>query len=206
MNRNGHPNIELTHPLQQLFILHQSWQSENYGRLVHDRYFPYPDRRSAPSLEPTYHRAHHIGSYMEKRELHGTTPHQSLRNPFTCTNHVFLSCRLLREVPNARGYGWIGRRLTTSCFRLYNPEPELGLIEAPLPTVNTTDDLMNPPEPNLLEQLIKTKMKRGVGKAVIVPRSNETYGHGTYIEASIWKDELALLLAAVDDAKSNCTL
>jgi homoserine O-acetyltransferase len=77
----------------------------------------------------------------------------------------------------------------------YNAEPGLELIEAPLTAVNTADDLMNPPEPEILQWSV-AKMKQGVGKAVVIPLSNETYGHGTYIKASVWKNELEMLLAA----------
>ncbi|CAI6234434.1 unnamed protein product [Periconia digitata] len=77
----------------------------------------------------------------------------------------------------------------------YNAEPGLRLIEAPLTAVNTADDLMNPPEPQILQWSV-AKMKRGVGKAVVIPVSNETFGHGTYIKASVWKNELEMLLAA----------
>lgn len=77
----------------------------------------------------------------------------------------------------------------------YNPEPDLGLIQAPLTAVNTADDLMNPPELEILEHAVQRQMRRGVGKAVIVPRSNETVGHASYIKATLWKDELQLLLS-----------
>ena len=75
----------------------------------------------------------------------------------------------------------------------YDPEPHLKKIKAPLTAVNTADDLMNP-DIGILENGVK-KMQRGLGKAVIIPASNETYGHGTYIKAKLWTDELQKLLS-----------
>jgi homoserine O-acetyltransferase len=77
---------------------------------------------------------------------------------------------------------------------LYDPEPGLGLIEAPLTAVNTADDLMNPAELGILERTVERQMRRGLGKAVVVPASNETFGHGSYIKAKLWERELELFL------------
>ncbi|KAF2265865.1 hypothetical protein CC78DRAFT_531983 [Lojkania enalia] len=77
----------------------------------------------------------------------------------------------------------------------YNPEPSLHLIQASLTAVNTADDLMNPPELGILEHAIQHKMRPGLGKAVVVPLSNETIGHGSYIKAKLWEDELQMLLS-----------
>jgi homoserine O-acetyltransferase len=76
----------------------------------------------------------------------------------------------------------------------YDPEPELEKIRVPLTAVNTADDLMNPPQLGILEKLVHDRMVRGLGRAVVVPTSNATFGHGSYIKASLWVDELASLL------------
>ncbi len=73
----------------------------------------------------------------------------------------------------------------------YNPAPELGKIQAPLLAINFEDDLINPPELGILEREIK-KVSRG--KAIVIPRSDRTRGHGTHTLAAVWKDHLALLL------------
>jgi homoserine O-acetyltransferase len=78
----------------------------------------------------------------------------------------------------------------------YDPEPDLQNIRVPLTAVNTADDLMNPPQLGILERAVEDGMRRGLGKAVIVPASNSTYGHGSYIKASLWIDELKKLLDA----------
>lgn len=77
----------------------------------------------------------------------------------------------------------------------YDPSGALAQIKAPLTAVNTEDDMMNPPGLGILEDAIANRMTPGVGKAYIVPTSNETYGHASYIKASLWEDELLQLLA-----------
>ena len=83
----------------------------------------------------------------------------------------------------------------------YDPEAKLGLIKAPLTAVNTADDLMNPPELRILERAVQEQMAEGVGKAVVVPTSNETYGHLSYIKAALWNDELEQLLSKTDKGR-----
>jgi homoserine O-acetyltransferase len=73
----------------------------------------------------------------------------------------------------------------------YDPGPGLERIRAPLYAVNSADDLINPPELHILEREIK-RVKRG--KAVVIPMSSETRGHGTHTVAKVWKQYLAELL------------
>jgi homoserine O-acetyltransferase len=75
--------------------------------------------------------------------------------------------------------------------RDYDPGPELNKIRAPLLAVNSADDLINPPELGILEREIKRVPK---GRAVIVPMSPETRGHGTHTIAPVWKKYLDELL------------
>jgi homoserine O-acetyltransferase/O-succinyltransferase len=74
----------------------------------------------------------------------------------------------------------------------YDPAPKLGSIQAPLLAVNSADDLINPPELGILESQI-SKVKRG--RAIVVPLSDRTRGHGTHTLAAVWKQYLAELLA-----------
>ena len=76
--------------------------------------------------------------------------------------------------------------------RDYDPAPGLGRIEAPLLALNTADDLINPPELGLLEREIKRLAR---GRAVVLPLSEKTRGHGSHTLAALWKDELVRLLA-----------
>lgn len=73
----------------------------------------------------------------------------------------------------------------------YDPHPDLEKISAPLLAVNSADDLINPPELGILEHEI-TRVKRG--RALVLPFSPDTRGHGTHTFAKLWKDELAALL------------
>ena len=73
----------------------------------------------------------------------------------------------------------------------YDPGPNLEKIRAPLLAINSADDLINPPELGILEREIKRVPK---GRAVIIPLSDETRGHGSHTVAALWKDELLKLL------------
>jgi len=74
----------------------------------------------------------------------------------------------------------------------YDPGPALEKIRAPLLAVNSEDDLINPPELGILEREIKRVPH---GSAVVIPRSEQTRGHGTHTLAAVWKDQLVRLLA-----------
>jgi homoserine O-acetyltransferase len=75
----------------------------------------------------------------------------------------------------------------------YDPGPGLGRITAPLVAVNFADDLVNPPELGILERET-ARVPRG--RAVVIPFSEQTRGHGSHTIASLWKHLLAELLAA----------
>jgi homoserine O-acetyltransferase len=73
----------------------------------------------------------------------------------------------------------------------YDPRPVLDKITSPLVAVNSADDQVNPPELGILEEGIK-KVKRG--RAVVLPISEETRGHGSHTKAVLWRGELVRLL------------
>jgi len=75
--------------------------------------------------------------------------------------------------------------------RDYTPGPDLEKIKAPLLAINSADDLINPPELKILETEIK-RVKNG--RAIVIPLSDRTQGHGTHTLAALWKDNLAELL------------
>jgi len=75
--------------------------------------------------------------------------------------------------------------------RDYDPGPNLEKIRAPLLAINSADDLINPPELGILEREIKRVPH---GRAVLIPLSEKTRGHGSHTMAALWKDELAKLL------------
>jgi homoserine O-acetyltransferase len=73
----------------------------------------------------------------------------------------------------------------------YDPGPNLEKIRAPLLAINSADDLINPPELGILEREIK---RVPGGRAVVMPLSDKTRGHGSHTVAALWKDELVKLL------------
>ena len=73
----------------------------------------------------------------------------------------------------------------------YDPGPDLEKIRAPLVAVNSADDLINPPELGILEREVKRVPN---GRAVIVPLSPDTRGHGTHTIAAVWRSYLEELL------------
>ena len=75
--------------------------------------------------------------------------------------------------------------------RDYDPGPNLEKIRAPLLAINSADDLINPPELGILEREIKRVPH---GRAIVIPLSDKTRGHGSHTIAALWKDQLEALL------------
>jgi homoserine O-acetyltransferase/O-succinyltransferase len=73
----------------------------------------------------------------------------------------------------------------------YDPGPGLERITAPLMAINSADDLVNPPELRILEREI-TRVPQG--RAVVIPYSDQTHGHGSHTYAVLWKQYLLELL------------
>jgi homoserine O-acetyltransferase len=73
----------------------------------------------------------------------------------------------------------------------YDPGPNLEKIQAPLYAVNSADDLINPPELKILEREIRRVPN---GRAVVIPYSEQTHGHGSHTYAVLWKGYLEELL------------
>jgi homoserine O-acetyltransferase/O-succinyltransferase len=79
------------------------------------------------------------------------------------------------------------------CSFDYDPKPGLERIVAPLVAINSADDIINPPELGVLEREMPRVRH---GKAILLPLSAETVGHGSHTKAVLWKAHLAELLAA----------
>jgi homoserine O-acetyltransferase/O-succinyltransferase len=75
--------------------------------------------------------------------------------------------------------------------RDYDPGPHLEKIRAHLYAVNSEDDFIDPPELGILQREIRRVPK---GRAVVIPLSPETRGHGSHTFAVLWKQYLAELL------------
>jgi homoserine O-acetyltransferase/O-succinyltransferase len=79
----------------------------------------------------------------------------------------------------------------------YDPGPNLEKIRAPLLAINSADDLINPPELGILEREIKRVPH---GRAVVIPMSDKTRGHGSHTIARLWKDQLLELLRETEQS------
>ena len=74
----------------------------------------------------------------------------------------------------------------------YDPGAELAKIQAPLLAINFADDLINPPELGVLENDIKRVPH---GRAIVIPMSEYSRGHGTHTLAAVWQHYLAEFLS-----------
>ncbi|MDB6036645.1 MAG: alpha/beta hydrolase fold family protein [Verrucomicrobiales bacterium] len=79
--------------------------------------------------------------------------------------------------------------------RDYDPGPGLEKIAAPLLAINSADDLINPPELGILEREIK-RVKHG--KAIVLPLSDQTVGHGSHTKAVLWEKQVEEFLKATE--------
>ena len=107
--------------------------------------------------------------------------------------------RLLAEAALAKTEARLAASLDANDFiyqfdasRDYNPQPHLTQIKAPLFAINSADDQVNPPELAILEQEIKKVPK---GRYILLPISDQTTGHGTHSNPTIWGQYLKELLA-----------
>ncbi|WP_426061370.1 alpha/beta fold hydrolase [Hymenobacter sp. B1770] len=79
--------------------------------------------------------------------------------------------------------------------RNYNPAPHLASIKAPLFAINSADDQVNPPELGILETEIKKVPK---GRYILLPITDQTTGHGTHSNPTIWGSYLQELLTMTE--------
>ena len=75
--------------------------------------------------------------------------------------------------------------------RSYDPSPQLEKIKAPVMWINSGDDFINPPELGIAEREVK-RLK--YGRFILIPASEQTFGHGTHTHAALWKEHLVELL------------
>jgi homoserine O-acetyltransferase len=73
----------------------------------------------------------------------------------------------------------------------YDPSAGLEKIKATVLVINSADDERNPPELGVLEKALP-RIKNA--KALIIPGSPDTLGHGTTGNARFWKKEVSDLL------------
>ncbi|MBI3715044.1 MAG: alpha/beta fold hydrolase [Betaproteobacteria bacterium] len=75
--------------------------------------------------------------------------------------------------------------------RNYDPSAKLESIRVPVMYINSADDFINPPELGIAERETKRMPK---ARFVLLPASEQTYGHGTHTRAAVWQDYLKELL------------
>ncbi len=102
---------------------------------------------------------------------------------------AFLEARIQRYASNMDANDLIYQ---FDSSREYDPSPHLEKIAAPLLAINSADDQVNPPELGILEREIKRVPR---GRAVVLPITNRTRGHGTHSIPAIWGPYLNELLA-----------
>jgi homoserine O-acetyltransferase len=78
-----------------------------------------------------------------------------------------------------------------SASRNYDPSPGLDKLTIPVMWINSADDFINPPELGIAEREVK-RLKSG--HFVLLPASDQTYGHGTHTHAALWQQYLKELL------------
>ena len=84
--------------------------------------------------------------------------------------------------------------------RSYNPAPNLEKITAAVLAINSADDVVNPPELGLMENLMP-RVKRG--RYVLIPTSDQTRGHGTHSLPAIWGGYLRQFLSELTPIESQ---
>ncbi len=77
--------------------------------------------------------------------------------------------------------------------RDYNPSANLERIKATMLVINSADDERNPPELGVLDREMK-RVKNG--RVLLIPGSDQTFGHGTTGQARFWKQQLGEVLQA----------
>lgn len=75
--------------------------------------------------------------------------------------------------------------------RFYDPSKTLESITVPVLAINSADDLVNPPELGLMEQLIPRVPN---ARYVLIPTSDSTRGHGTHSRPAVWRHHLVEFL------------
>lgn len=70
----------------------------------------------------------------------------------------------------------------------YDPSGDLPRIKARLLAINVADDEINPPELDVVEPAVRRIPE---ARFVLIPASEQTNGHATYLLAALWKQHLA---------------
>lgn len=102
---------------------------------------------------------------------------------------AYYKARLEADLPNRDANDLIYQ---LDASRNYDPSNGLEKITIPVTWVNSTDDLINPPDLGIAEPAAK-RLKNG--RFVLIKATPETRGHGTHTWAKFWKQDLVELIA-----------
>jgi homoserine O-acetyltransferase len=80
----------------------------------------------------------------------------------------------------------------------YDPSADLERIKATVLVINSADDERNPPELGVLEKALPRIRN---AKALVIPGSPDTFGHGTTGNARFWKKEVGELMQTAPQLK-----
>ncbi|MDP4006240.1 alpha/beta fold hydrolase [Methylobacterium sp. NEAU K] len=84
----------------------------------------------------------------------------------------------------------------------YDPSADLGTIKAKLLAINFADDMLNPPELEVMHDAVE---RIPGAQFVLVPASADTRGHQSLRFASLWKAHLSRFLAGLDGTAAGAT-
>jgi homoserine O-acetyltransferase len=101
-----------------------------------------------------------------------------------------LEAYLDERVPTLDANDWLYQ---FDASRNYDPSPQLEKIKASVMFINTADDWINPPQLGIAEKEIK-RVKNG--RFVLLPISDQSTGHLSFMVASLWTQYLDELLKA----------
>jgi homoserine O-acetyltransferase/O-succinyltransferase len=102
----------------------------------------------------------------------------------------FLKVYMDREIPELDANDLLYQ---INASRDYDPSAGLDKIQTHVMWVNSADDFMNPPELGIAEREVKRMHN---ARFILLPASEQTYGHGTHSWAAVWQQYLSELLAS----------
>jgi homoserine O-acetyltransferase len=74
----------------------------------------------------------------------------------------------------------------------YDPSPKLARVRARVTAINFADDPINPPELGIFERECGRVMN---AQCILMPATEDTFGHGNHSRPALWKEHLVRLLA-----------
>ena len=121
--------------------------------------------------------------------LAGAAPIQMQKNtPTRDESDKFVDEALARNLVDLDANDFL---YAVNASRNYDPSPKLESIRVPVMFINSADDFINPPELAIAEREIK-RIKQG--RFVLLPATEQTFGHGTHTRAAVWAPYLQALL------------